>query len=425
MNYLNTKNATETVSFKEATLRGLASRKGLFIPESIPSLPQEFFREITTLSDHEIAAEVMAPFVEPSIKRQVLEKIVSETLSFPTPVVKLDKSISVLELFHGPTMAFKDVGARFIARCMSEFTDNSGPVKVIVATSGDTGSAVAHGFHNVEGVEVYILFPKNKVSPFQEQQMTTLGGNINALEVDGTFDDCQALAKKALNDAAIKKEARISSANSINTARFLPQMIYYFLAYKQIRSELNDRQWFVSVPSGNFGNLTAGLYAKKMGLPVDQFIAANNANDTFFNYWKSGDYLPKPSVETYSNAMDVGTPSNFERIMHLYNSDHSKLKKDICSATYSDKETLEMIEVTYRKNQYILDPHGAVGLLALQKFMAPEVMGTFLATAHPRKFESVIQKVIPEFPSNAANLTKSEKAHIKNDYLSFRDILLA
>jgi threonine synthase len=423
MNFINTKDNTEKVAFSEATLNGLARNKGLYVPETVPTLPPSFFENITQLDDVEIAFQVMYPFVEGSLSESSLRKIVEETLSFPLPVVELDENILVLELFHGPTMAFKDVGARFMARCLSEFTTPGKTVKVIVATSGDTGSAVANGFYKVKGVEVYILFPKGKISAFQEQQMTSLGENIHAIEVDGTFDDCQNLAKQALNDPALKSKMQLSSANSINAARFLPQMLYYFLAWKQMHSTLRDKEWVISVPSGNFGNLTAGLYAKKMGLPVHKFIAANNANDTFYQYYRSGKYRPKPSVQTYSNAMDVGTPSNFERIMHLYDHSHDALKKDVLAASYSDEATLEQIKARYQKSKYVLDPHGAVGLLALKAFLKLGQIGLFLATAHSRKFESVVKLAIPEYPINEQSPAKGFKKQIRNDYPSLVQIL--
>ena len=423
MNYINTKDVNEKVSFRDATLNGLASKKGLYVPETTPTLPASFFKNITKMNDVEIAFDVMQPFVEGSLSDSSLKKIVQETLSFPLPVVNLHENIHVLELFHGPTMAFKDVGARFMARCLSEFTTPGKTVKVIVATSGDTGSAVANGFYKVEGVEVFILFPKGKISAFQEQQMTSLGENIKAIEVEGTFDDCQALAKQALNDQALKSRIQLSSANSINAARFLPQMLYYFLAYKQLHALLEGKEWIVSVPSGNFGNLTAGLNAKKMGLPVHRFIAANNANDTFYQYYLSGLYQPKPSIQTYSNAMDVGAPSNFERIMHLYNNDHKAIKKDILAATFSDEATLEQIRATHQKTEYVLDPHGAVGLLALEANLKHRQTGLFLATAHPRKFEAVVKKAIPGYPMNKVNSDSGFKTKIKNEYNSLVGIL--
>ncbi len=423
MKYINTKDINEKVSFREATLSGLATQKGLYVPETVPILPTTFFDNITQMDDTEITFEVMQPYVKDSLSESSLKKIIRETLSFPLPIVKLHKNIHVLELFHGPTMAFKDVGARFMARCLSEFTIPGKTVKVIVATSGDTGSAVANGFYKVEGVEVFILFPKGKISAFQEQQMISLNENITAIEVEGTFDDCQALAKQALNDQALKSTMLLSSANSINAARFLPQMLYYFLAYKQLQPLLEGREWIVSIPSGNFGNLTAGLYAKKMGLPVHRFIAANNANDTFYQYYHSGQYQPKPSVQTYSNAMDVGTPSNFERIMHLYRHNHKAIKKDMLAATFSDEATLEQISTTHQKTGYVLDPHGAIGLLALESQIKPEQVGLFLATAHPRKFEAVVKKAIPGYPTNKVNLDSGFKTKIKNDYNSLVEIL--
>jgi len=423
MNFISTKDSNEKVTFREATLRGLAKNKGLYVPENVPPLPPSFFESISQTDDTEIAFRVLSPFAGESLSDSSLRKILAETLSFPLPIKKLSDDIHVLELFHGPTMAFKDVGARFMARCLSEFTTTGETVKVIVATSGDTGSAVANGFYKVEGVEVFILFPKGKISAFQEQQMTSLGENIKAIEVEGTFDDCQALAKQALNDEALQSRMQLSSANSINAARFLPQMLYYFLAWKQMKKNLDGKEWIVSVPSGNFGNLTAGLYATRMGLPVHRFIAANNANDTFYQYHQTGNYFPKPSVQTYSNAMDVGAPSNFERIMHLYNHDHGNLKKDILAATFLDEDTMDKIKATHQKAGYVLDPHGAVGLLSLEAHLQPGQTGLFLATAHPRKFEAVVQKAIPGYPANNAEIDSGFKTQIKNDYKQLLEIL--
>ncbi len=424
MYYLNTRNKEERVSFKDATLNGLAKNGGLYVPESIPSLPPSFFDQIEELGDTEIATQVMLPFVADSLTETELRSILKETLSFPTPVVPVQKNIYCLELFHGPTQAFKDVGARFMSRCLSHFVKQDSRTTVLVATSGDTGSAVANGFANVEGIQVKILFPKGKVSKFQEYQMTSLGGNIEALEVAGTFDDCQALVKQAFNDKELNSKLQLSSANSINVARFLPQMLYYFLAYKQLRAQLKNRKWVVSVPSGNFGNLTAGLIAKRMGLPVHQFIAANNANDTFFHYLQTGNYVPKPSVSTFSNAMDVGAPSNFERIVYLYDNDHSAIKHDILSMSISDEKTIEEIQNTHQGTDYTLDPHGAVGIKALRTFLKEEEVGLFLETAHPRKFEHVVAKALPSYPIQEVDLANCSKTSIDNSYQSLLKQLL-
>jgi len=419
MNYINTRNAEETVSFKTATLKGLAKNGGLYMPSSIPLLTKLFFDNITELSDIEISVQIMLPFVEASLTESELKTIITETLSFPTPVVKVEKDIYALELFHGPTMAFKDVGARFMSRCLSRLSDKKIPTTVLVATSGDTGSAVANGFANVDGINVKILFPKNKISRFQEYQMTSMGGNIQALEVDGTFDDCQALVKRAFSDKKLNKQLQLSSANSINVARFLPQMLYYFLAYKQLKSKIKGRNWIISVPSGNFGNLTAGIIARKMGLPIHTFIAANNSNDTFYNYLQTNKYIPRTSVSTFSNAMDVGVPSNFERIQHLYNSNIEAIKRDICAYRTNDEQTINEIRNTFLSTGYTLDPHGAVGLYALRYYMNKGQVGLFLETAHPSKFENIVKMAIPNYPIKEVNLNGCSKVPIGNSYLDF------
>ena len=424
MNYYNINHKDEIVSFKEATLRGLGKEKGLFVPEYIPSLPSSFFEEITQKSNIEIAIEALYPYVTDSFTREELQKTLEEVFVFDTPVRELLSNTSVLELFHGPTMAFKDVGARFMARCLGKFSDKNNPTTVVVATSGDTGSAVANGFYKVEGVRVVILFPKGKVSPFQEYQMTSLGANIQAVEVDGTFDDCQFLVKQALADTSLKKERVLSSANSINVARFLPQMLYYFFAYKQVKNLLEGKDWVVAVPSGNFGNLTAGLYAYKMGLPVSKFIAANNANDTFAIYLQTGNYHAKPSVATLSNAMDVGDPSNFVRIQELFGHNLEAIRKMISSAVISDQETLDEITYIHNTLDYTLDPHSAVGHLAWQKSLLPSQYGTVLSTASPKKFDEVIRRVIPSFPIPKVDLSACHKESIENSYTAYKEILL-
>jgi len=419
MIYINTKDADEHVSFKQATINGLAANGGLYVPQYIPNLDAEWINNIVNLSDHEIGFDVMRKLIgTDSLSDDQLKKIVSETLSFDIPVVDLGNRIHVLELFHGPTLAFKDVGARFMSRCLAQFS-NAEEVNVLVATSGDTGSAVANGFYDVEGVKVTILFPKGKVSSFQEYQMSSLGKNIKAVEVDGTFDDCQALVKKAFRDKALNEKYALSSANSINVARLLPQCLYYFLAYKQMKQRDKSAEVVISVPSGNFGNITAGILAQKMGLPIKRFVAANNDNDTFYNYLQSGNWQPKPSVQTYSNAMDVGAPSNFVRILHFYNDDYSVLKNEISSFTFNDEKTLNKMKSFYIENDYTLDPHGAVGLLALQSTLAEGEQGIFLATAHPKKFESVVAKAIPNYPLQSVDLSHCRKSSIANDYKAF------
>jgi len=421
MKYLSTRKNNEQISFREAVINGLTNNGGLYIPESLPNIPADFFNNIETYEDLDIALTVLKPFVKDSLNDSQLKKILSETLNFKIPVVPVEKNISSLELYHGPTQAFKDVGARFMSRCLSHFYSNKKEeVTIVVATSGDTGSAVASGFYKVPGVSVKILFPKGKVSAYQEFQMTGLGENIDAIEIDGTFDDCQKLVKKALNDETLRSKKSLSSANSINVARLLPQMLYYFFAYKQIKKDLNGKKMVVSVPSGNLGNVTAGLIAKKMGLPIHRFIAAHNANDTFYEYLKTGVFNEKTSVLTYSNAMDVGNPSNFERIEYLYNKDIEALKEDITAFRFDDESTLQEIQSCYEKNNYLLDPHGAVGKLALSASIKSDEFGVFLETAHPQKFSMVMKKALPEFEIQTADLKDCKKTSMPNDYEAFK-----
>ena len=424
MNYINLNDKSEIVSFKQAVIQGIGRNKGLFVPEVIPQLSSDFFENILDLNHIEIAYQVIRPFISTKdISDEKLNEILTDSLSFETPIAQVTDNVGVLELFHGPTMAFKDVGARFMARCLGHFTNENQEVTVLVATSGDTGSAVAQGFHKVPGVRVIILFPKGKVSPFQEYQMTSLGENITAVEVDGNFDDCQALVKQALQDENLNQKLNLSTANSINVARFLPQIFYYYFAYKKLKNKLVDKNWVVSVPSGNFGNLTAGLYAKKMGLPIHKFIAANNENDTFFQYLKTQKYNAKSSISTLSNAMDVGDPSNFVRIIALYN-DFEELKNEIIGEVVSDDLTLETIEKVNKNHDYLLDPHGAVGYYALQKYLQENELGTVLATASPQKFEKVIQQVLPDFPSKKVDLALCKKIEIDNDFDAYSQIIV-
>lgn len=419
MNYVNTKDHSEEVSFRQATINGLAASGGLYVPKITPQLDASWIDQIEKYSDHEIGFQVMRLLIgEESLNDSQLKKIVEETLSFDIPVINLSRQINVLELFHGPTLAFKDVGARFMSRCLAEFRTQD-EVNVLVATSGDTGSAVANGFYGVQGVKVSILFPKGKVSAFQEFQMSSLGNNINAIEVNGTFDDCQALVKRAFSDKSLNEKYALSSANSINVARLLPQALYYFLAFKQMKINRRSDEMVVSVPSGNFGNISAGLLAKKMGLPIKRFVAANNDNDTFYHYIQTGNWETKASVPTYSNAMDVGAPSNFPRILHLYNHDYDLIRRDISSFTFSNEETLEKMKTFYPNTNYILDPHGAVGLLALESHLTESENGIFLATAHPKKFESVVIKAIPNYTIQEVDLSSCKKTEIDNDYEAF------
>ncbi|MDG1101332.1 MAG: threonine synthase [Saprospiraceae bacterium] len=423
MIYINTKDASEVVSFRQATLNGLASQGGLYVPKSIPALETEWIDNIENYSDHDIGFHVMRQLIgTESLSDSELKQIVTETLAFDIPLVDLGDRVNVLELFHGPTLAFKDVGARFMSRCLGQFS-NEDEVNVLVATSGDTGSAVASGFFGVEGVKVTILFPKGKVSKFQEYQMSSLGHNIIAVEVDGTFDDCQSLVKQAFQDIELNKKYSLSSANSINVARLLPQSLYYFLAYKQMKQRGIGQEIVISVPSGNFGNITAGILAKKMGLPIKRFVAANNANDTFYQYIQTSNWQTKPSVQTISNAMDVGAPSNFDRILYFYNNDYQTICREISSQTYSDDETLKRMKSFYLAKNYVLDPHGAVGLLALEDHLNDSEQGIFLATAHPKKFESVVVQAIPGYPIELIDLNRCKKTLIANNYEAFVGVM--
>lgn len=418
MKYYSLNHNAPEVSFKEAVIRGLAPDKGLYFPERIDQLPTSFFADLPSLDDHEIAFRVIQPFVGDDIPEVVLRQIIAETLSFELPVKPIEDAISVLELYHGPTLAFKDVGARFMARCLAYFAsveDAPELVTVLVATSGDTGGAVANGFYEVEGVNVIILYPSGKVSDIQEKQLTTLGQNITALEVEGTFDDCQEMAKNAFLDPDFHGKRKFTSANSINVARWLPQMFYYFLAYKQ-RSDLS-KKWVVSVPSGNYGNICAGMMAKALGLPIDHFVAGTNANDVVPQFLKSGEYNPQPSITTIANAMDVGDPSNFVRILELFKGDVVKLRQELSAFSYSDEETREAIRFLFQKRKYIADPHGAIGYLALKAFLKvnSDYNGIFLETAHPVKFLDVIPPEVASeivWPLAISEIIKKEKKSI-------------
>ncbi|SFD40319.1 threonine synthase [Algibacter pectinivorans] len=397
MNYYSLNHQAPNTTFKDAVIKGLAPDKGLYFPESITPLPQSFWDNFDNLSYSEIAFEAIKQFVSPEIPEDVLKTIVSETLSFDFPVVKLNESISTLELFHGPTMAFKDVGARFMARCLGYFNkDNTNEVTVLVATSGDTGGAVANGFLGVKGVNVVILYPSGKVSDIQEMQLTTLGQNIKALEVNGTFDDCQAMVKTAFLDEALTSQMQLTSANSINVARWLPQLFYFMFAYKQLKA--SNKEIVFSVPSGNFGNVCAGMMAQQLGLPIKHFVASNNANNVVTRYLISELYEPKPSVQTISNAMDVGAPSNFIRIQEIYKNQFETLKENVSSYSFSDDETREAMLEIYNKYNYVADPHGAVGYLGCKSHLEqnPNAHCVFLETAHPTKFLDVVEEVIKE-----------------------------
>lgn len=395
MKYYSTNKQTPLASLCEAVVRGLAPDRGLYMPERINPLPQEFFDGIENMTFQEIAFRVAEAFFGEDIPTDDLRHIVYDTLAFDAPVVPVDGNIHSLELYHGPTLAFKDVGARFMARLLGYFTKNEeDEVNVLVATSGDTGSAVANGFLGVEGIHVYVLYPKGKVSAIQEVQFTTLGRNITALEVDGVFDDCQRLVKSAFMDAELNARMRLTSANSINVARFLPQAFYYFYAYAQMKRQGKADELVICVPSGNFGNLCAGLFAHRMGLPIKRFIAANNRNDVFFQYLKSGSYNPRPSVQTIANAMDVGDPSNFARILDLYGHSHEAICSLISGTTYTDEQIAETVADTYQRTGYLLDPHGACGYRALVEMLHPGEQGVFLETAHPAKFCSTVEAIV-------------------------------
>jgi len=417
MKYFSLKDRTHRVSFEEAVVKGLAPGKALYFPEEIPSLPTSFFENLSNLSKEEIAFKAIKPFVGEEIDEKSLQEILKKTLDFEFPVVPISGNISTLELFHGPTLAFKDVGAGFMAGCLGYFVKKGklGKITVLVATSGDTGGAVANGFLGVEGIEVVILYPKGKVSEIQEKQLTTLGQNITALEVDGNFDDCQDMVKKAFSDSEISEKRQLTSANSINVARWLPQMFYYFFAYRQLAAK-NPKLVF-SVPSGNFGNICAGILAKKMGLPIAHFIASNNENNVVTRFLESKEYEPKQSVQTISNAMDVGNPSNFVRILELFDNEFDSLSQQLSSFSYSDKETRKAIKEIERETSYIMDPHGAVGYLGLQQYLKknPEAHGTFLETAHPVKFLETVEEVIGkkvEIPDSIKETIAKEKKAI-------------
>ena len=395
MRYYSTNQQAPLASLGEAVVRGLATDRGLYMPERIKSLPQEFFDGIADMTFQEIAYRVADAFFGEDIPADDLRHIVYDTLAFDAPVVHVDGNIHSLELYHGPTLAFKDVGARFMARLLGYFTKNEEKkVNVLVATSGDTGSAVANGFLGVEGIHVYVLYPKGKVSTIQECQFTTLGQNITALEVDGVFDDCQRLVKSAFMDAQLNAHMRLTSANSINVARFLPQAFYYFYAYAQMKRQGKADGLVICVPSGNFGNLCAGLFAHRMGLPVKRFIAANNRNDIFYQYLQTGEYRPRPSVQTIANAMDVGDPSNFARILDLYAHSHEAISNLISGATYTDGQIADTVATTYSRTGYLLDPHGACGYRALAEMLQPGEQGIFLETAHPAKFRDTVEAII-------------------------------
>jgi threonine synthase len=429
MNYYSLNKQAPKSTFKNAVIKGLAPDKGLYFPESISPLPKVFFDTIDDKSYSEIAYEAIKQFILPEIPEEVLKTIVEETLSFEFPVVKLNENISTLELFHGPTMAFKDVGARFMARCLGYFNqDNNKEVTVLVATSGDTGGAVANGFLGVKGVNVVILYPSGKVSDIQEKQLTTLGQNIKALEVNGTFDDCQAMVKTAFLDNALTSQMQLTSANSINVARWLPQLFYFMFAYKQLHKTYNNIVF--SVPSGNFGNVCAGMMAQQLGLPIHHFIASNNVNNVVTRYLISHLYEPKPSIQTISNAMDVGAPSNFIRIQEIYKNQFEVLKENLSSYSFTDEETKKAMLEIYNQYNYVADPHGAVGYLGCKSYLKenPNAHCVFLETAHPTKFLDVVEDVIDKkqpLPKQIQSVMgKEKKSTVISTYEDLKAFLL-
>jgi threonine synthase len=431
MSFYSTNKQTPLVSLKEAVVKGLADDNGLFMPAHIPQLPATFFGNIDKLSLPEISLEVAATLLQDEISRADLRTIVEESMNFEIPVVPVHDNILALELFHGPTHAFKDVGARFMARLLAHFTqDSQKQITVLVATSGDTGSAVAAGFLGVPGIEVVILYPSGKVSDIQEKQLTTLGQNITALEIDGTFDDCQYLVKKAFLDKDLNKKLQLTSANSINIARLVPQSFYYHYAYAQVKDQ--GREVVFATPSGNYGNITGGLLAKRMGLPVHKFLAATNSNDIVPAYLQTGHFIPRPSAHTISNAMDVGNPSNFARLMDMFDNSLEKMRAEIVGYRFSDDETRQLMQQVYQQHGYTLDPHGAIGYGALRHYLEdkPELTGIFLETAHPAKFIDVVEATIPvkvTIPDNLqqAMSRRKESITMAADYEELKNFLIS
>ena len=438
MKYYSTNGKAPIADLQKAVVKGLAEDRGLYMPERINKLPKEFFDNIEKMSFQEIAYAVASAFFGEDVDPDALHDIVFDTLSFDCPVVKVKESIYTLELFHGPTLAFKDVGARFMARLLGYFTRDSRnsresrgsrEINVLVATSGDTGSAVANGFLGVEGIHVYVLYPKGKVSPIQECQFTTLGKNITAIEVDGVFDDCQALVKNAFMDAELNQHMKLTSANSINVARFLPQAFYYFNAYARMKEQGKADNLVMCVPSGNFGNICAALFGHEMGLPIKRFIAANNANDIFYKYLQTGKYEPKPSKQTLANAMDVGDPSNFARIYDLYGKSHQRITSLISGSTYTDEQIRQTIRACYEETKYILDPHGACGYQALADGLKDGEIGVFCETAHPAKFKEKVDEILGidvEIPKRLANFMKGQKQSVpmSKEFADFKQYLM-
>ena len=451
MKYYSTNGQAPIADLQKAVVKGLAEDRGLYMPKEIYKLPQAFFDDIQGMKFQDIAYNVASNFFGDDVDEDALQDLVYDTLSFDCPVVKVEDNIYALELFHGPTLAFKDVGARFMARLLGYFLRQGGSgsacccdtatnkmVNVLVATSGDTGSAVANGFLGVEGIHVYVLYPKGKVSPIQECQFTTLGQNITAVEIDGVFDDCQALVKSAFMDQELNEHMKLTSANSINVARFLPQAFYYFNAYARMKALGLADNLVMCVPSGNFGNICSALFGHRMGLPISRFIAANNANDVFYKYLQTGQYEPKPSVQTLANAMDVGDPSNFARILNLYSENgalsaeetHKAITSLISGATYSDEQIAETMRQCYSQTGYVLDPHGACGYRALKEGLKPGEVGVFCETAHPAKFKEKVDQILGtdiEIPARLRAFMEGEKQNVSlsKDFADFKQFLLA
>ena len=431
MHYYSLSNPNETTNFAQAVVNGIAPDRGLYFPSEIPRLPASFFDKIEEMDVHEMALTAIQAFVGDEIPKEELERIIKTTLDFEFPVVAVEDQIGSLELFHGPTLAFKDVGARFMAQCLGYFNkqNSTQKVTVLVATSGDTGGAVANGFLGVEGIEVVILYPKGKVSKVQEQQLTTLGQNITALEVDGVFDDCQDMVKTAFLDSEITNHRTLTSANSINVARWLPQMLYYFLAYRQLKHK--NKPLVVAVPSGNFGNICAGMIAQQMGLPIDHFVAATNVNDAVPAYLESGNYQAVKTTPTISNAMDVGDPSNFVRIQKIYGNDFENLSQHLSGYRFTDEETRTAMQHIHSSSGYVADPHGAVGYLGLKKYLEnhPDKYGIFLETAHPVKFLTTVEETLGtkvELPQRIQDLLEKEKQSTPiSNYEDLKRFLLA
>ena len=440
MNYYSTNGKAPIADLQKAVVKGLAEDRGLYMPERIEKLPKAFFDNIQDMKFQDIAYNVASNFFGEDVDEDALQDIVYDTLSFDCPVVEVKDNIYTLELFHGPTLAFKDVGARFMARLLGYFTSTTSStslVNVLVATSGDTGSAVANGFLGVEGIHVYVLYPKGKVSPIQECQFTTLGQNITAIEVDGVFDDCQALVKSAFMDEELNQHMKLTSANSINVARFLPQAFYYFNAYARMKALGKADNLVMCVPSGNFGNICAALFGHEMGLPIKRFIAANNANDVFYNYLQTGKYEPKASIQTLANAMDVGDPSNFARILNLYSQNgaltseatHHRMTNLISGATYKDEQIAETMRQCYSETGYVLDPHGACGYKALEEGLQEGEIGVFCETAHPAKFKEKVDSILGtdiEIPARLRAFMEGEKQSVEmsKDFADFKHYLM-